>query len=139
MKSLTKNVGIFALISLVGWVGDLLLFMSLLHLVQIGPFWSNFISSIVMATCVFIIFQVFVKRQQASLISAAIYAVYQIALISLVSRAIEIAVLTAQQHADGLMYVFYSMSIKVIATGFTFICNFLVSSFMTRRRQDVSS
>lgn len=125
----------FVLISGVGWVLDIASYAGLSQFFAITPSYSNFISSMVGVTYVWIVAlnRIFDRREYRQSIYLPIYWGYQALSILVYSALIAIVAASDFNLKIGLMFHIPSTLVaKVIVTCPNLITNFIFMSFLTK-------
>jgi putative flippase GtrA len=128
-----KNIMTFVVLSGIGWLIDFAVFGTLVSVVNLAPFFANYISSVCGAAFAFFAFSVIstkgLYRPRGR--ELGIYIAYQVISITLFSLAIEfLSRLFGEYNFVVLGLVVAPLLAKVVVTPFSLLTNYVVSRLL---------
>lgn len=124
----------FSLVSGIGWLLDLCIFLSLVHLGSFIPFFSNIMSSFIAITYVYFISirKIFVSQTNDKLIGFFVYIAYQI--LSILAFSLLIQFIDNQLlNLPFRLIVPTELTSKLIVTPFTLLTNYFFMKILLER------
>lgn len=136
MKKITIDILKFVGVSGIGWLIDVLIYLTLSSIIKLNVDISNMISSLVGVSFVFLVStrKIFVNNSKINLkLKYIIYIVYQLILIYLAS----LAILSLKNYLTSLdiklVIKYVNIISKIIITPFTMLINFIVMKLLIEK------
>lgn len=136
MKKIIIDILKFVGVSGIGWLIDVLIYLTLSNIIKLNVDISNMISSLVGVSFVFLVStrKIFVNNSKINLkLKYIIYIVYQLILIYLAS----LAILSLKNYLTSLdiklVIKYVNIISKIIITPFTMLINFIVMKLLIEK------
>lgn len=141
-KKLYRQLTLFLLISGIGWVIDIVSFLTILHITHSSPIIVNFMSSTIAITYVFVVStrKVFINRNRTlAVIKFFWYIIYQVIMICLASIGIQMFVdLFNKFKISSNIFISLEILGKIFVTPITMLCNFVFMKILIEfKKKDI--